>query len=591
MKRYSIVMLLVVVSMLFAACAPATPQVIEKEVVRTVVVEKEVAVEKKVVETVMVQVTPTPVKIVNSFGVELPADAAPLDKQVWPLASMEGKHFDFNKNVYEFNDMGSPCWQTLVLYDSDWNFWPGDAESWETSADGLTWTFHLRDGLKWSDGSPLTAADYEFAFKRQMNPETASVYAWFYYGFKNGQKVNKGELPVDELGVKAVDDRTLTITTEKPLPYMLMIVSFPTSWPIPKAMVEKYGDDWAKDTKTALSNGPWYPAEWNRGRNLIMKANPYYAGPKKPMIETIIQTFIPQGAPTMPMYQANELFSVGGSQQADYVQAINDPAMRKEIEIFPTSTTRYIWFNTLKPPFDNIKVRQAVAHAIDRGAITDKVTLGMNIPTYTMIPAGIPCSSFGDPDLPAYSPYDPEKAKQLLAEAGYPEGKGLPEMEMWTKQGEAIPELEAIQSMLKAIGINVIAKNVERAVYVDTLKQGGLEIALGRWAMDYPDPTNFLDWWASDAGSIIQWKNAEFDKLIKEAGSLLDLETRCPMYKRAERIILEDAAAVFIEHPKQFVLYKPWVGGPNPRADGIRAAYSMWYADVYIKNNISNYLK
>jgi len=525
--------------------------------------------------------------IKNSLGVTLPADAAPLAKQVFHDAGMEGKFFDFNKDVYQFNDLCIICNQALVLPDANQDYsHPGDAESWEVSSDGLTWTFHLRKGLKWSDGSPLTAKDYEFTFQRLMDPKTASTYAWFYYVIKNGEEVATGKAPVTDLGVKAVDDTTFQVTTGQPIPYMLMVMGFPTSWPIPKAMVDKYGDAFATDIDKTLFNGPYYPTQWNKGTDITFKLNPNYTGPQKPMLETIVKKFTQQGAPTLSMYQADELDYTAGGSQADMIMAMADPILSKEAVVYPSFTTRYIWFNTLKPPFDNLKLRQAVSHAIDRDAITQKVTQGMNLTTYTMIPNGTPCNNDGNPAYTALANYDPVLAKQLLAESGVDVTK-LPPMEMWTKQGEAQPELEAIASMLKEnLGIQVTTKNVERAVYVDALSKGNMQIALGRWAMDYNDPSNFVDWWQSNAGSIIQWKNPQFDALVKAASSELDLTKRCQEYGEAEKIMLQDAAGVFIEHPKQMLLYKPWIGGPQADKNGNRLLYTGWLADVYIKNNV-----
>jgi len=525
--------------------------------------------------------------IKNSLGVTLPADAAPLAKQVFHDAGMEGKFFDFNKDVYQFNDLCIICNQALVLPDANQDYsHPGDAESWEVSSDGLTWTFHLRKGLKWSDGSPLTAKDYEFTFQRLMDPKTASTYAWFYYVIKNGEEVATGKAPVTDLGVKAVDDTTFQVTTGQPIPYMLMVMGFPTSWPIPKAMVDKYGDAFATDIDKTLFNGPYYPTQWNKGTDITFKLNPNYTGPQKPMLETIVKKFTQQGAPTLSMYQADELDYTAGGSQADMIMAMADPILSKEAVVYPSFTTRYIWFNTLKPPVDNLKLRQAVSHAIDRDAITQKVTQGMNLTTYTMIPNGTPCNNDGNPAYTALANYDPVLAKQLLAESGVDVTK-LPPMEMWTKQGEAQPELEAIASMLKEnLGIQVTTKNVERAVYVDALSKGNMQIALGRWAMDYNDPSNFVDWWQSNAGSIIQWKNPQFDALVKAASSELDLTKRCQEYGEAEKIMLQDAAGVFIEHPKQMLLYKPWIGGPQADKNGNRLLYTGWLADVYIKNNV-----
>jgi ABC-type oligopeptide transport system substrate-binding subunit len=328
------------------------------------------------------------------------------------------------------------------------------------------------------------------------------------------------------------------------------------------------------------------PTEWNKGVDITYKLNKNYAGPQKPMLETIQKKFIQQGAPTLSMYQADELDYTAGGTQADMIMAAADPVLSKEAVVYPSYTTRYIWFNTLKPPFDNLKLRQAISHAIDRDAITQKVTKGMNLTTYTMIPNGTPCNNDGNPEYTALANYDPELAKKLLAESGVDVTK-LPPMEMWTKQGEAQPELEAIANMLKqTLGIEVITKNVERAVYVDTLSKGNMEIALARWAMDYNDPSNFVDWWQSNAGSIIQWKNPDFDAAVKAASSEIDPKKRCELYAEAEKIMLEDAAGVFIEHPKQMLLYKPWVGGPQADKNGNRLLYTGWLADVYIKNNV-----
>lgn len=520
--------------------------------------------------------------IVNSVGVELPPDAAPLEEQVFRVSTLEGKHFDYNKNIYEWNGMGSFAWEPLVWPDADWNFYPGGADSWETSDDGLTWTFHLNQDAKWSDGSPVTAEDWAFTFRRELDPATASTYAWFYYGFKNAQAVNQGEMPVDELGVEAVDDYTLTITTEQPLPYLLMILAFPTSFPVNKAMVEEHGDAWASNLETVLSNGPYMVTEWNKGRNLVMELNPEYSGPRQPKLEKIIQVFVPQGAPIMSMYQADEIDHMKTNLQADMIQIINDPVLSQQASLYANFVTRYIWFNHLEPPFDNKLVRQAISHAIDREAITEQVTQGMNVPGYTMLPPGFPCSSANNPEYQAYADYDPAQAADLLAQAGYPNGEGFPELEMWTKQGEAIPEMEAIQRMLQDnLGIKVIPKDVERAVYVDTLGQGNLKIAMGRWYFDYPDPTNFLNWWRGTDG-IIKWDNPQFDEIVTAAGGELDPQKRCEMYAEAEKIMLEDVAAVFIEHPKEVQLFKPNIAGIKLRSDGIKHDYTGMVSDLYI---------
>lgn len=520
--------------------------------------------------------------VVNSVGVELPADAAPLEQQIFRTTTIEGKHFDVTRNLYESNGMQGTVWEPLVWLDADFNIYPGGADSWETSADGLTWTFHLRQTAKWSDGKPVTADDWVFAIQRMLSPEIANPYGWFYFSIKNAEQYQKGEVEVSELGVAKVDEYTIAITTSTPIPYFLQVVGFiPTI--APKHMIEEKGDAWADDPATALSNGPFMIKEWNKGQNLVYVPNPEYDGPFKPKVEQVIATILPQAdTPLLPMFQAGEIDAIGGLRGAQLSQALADPNMSGQVEKYPSFTTFYMFFDQQNPPFNDLKVRQAFSHAIDREAISTAVMQGLEVPAYSMLPGGFPCSQADNPDIRAIQAYDPEQAKALLAEAGFADGAGFPAFELWTRQGQVVTEAEAIQRMLQEnLGITVTPKDQERSFYMDKLRAYEIPLGIIQWAQDYSDPTNFLDWWAS--GSRHNWQNEKFIELIDAARGELDTAKRCQMYNEAEKILIEDVGGVFIGHPVEGVLWSAHLGGLRTSKDGIhRNSYLTW-TDIYIK--------
>ncbi|MEZ4860556.1 MAG: peptide ABC transporter substrate-binding protein [Caldilineaceae bacterium] len=520
--------------------------------------------------------------VVNSVGVQLPDDAAPLEQQIFHTMTIEGKHFDVTRNIYETNGMQGTVWEPLVWLDADFKAYPGGADSWEVSDDGLTWSFHLRQTAKWSDGTPINADDWVFSLQRMLSPEIANPYGWFYASIKNATAYQKGEVGIEELGVAKADDYTLQITTETPIPYFLQVVGFiPTI--APKHMIEQYGDAWADSPETALSNGPFIIKEWNKGANLVYVPNPEYDGPMKPKVEQVISTLIPQAdIPVLPMFQAGEIDGVAGLRGPQLAQALADPNLASQVEKYPSFTTFYMFFDNQNPPFNDLKVRQAFSHAIDRESISNAVMQGLEIPAYTMLPEGFPCSQASNPDIRAIQAYDPEQAKALLAEAGYADGAGFPELALWTRQGQVVTEAEAIQRMLKEnLGVTVTPKDQERSFYMDQLRAYAIPLGIIQWAQDYSDPTNFLDWWAT--GSRHNWQNEKFTELIDAARGELDTAKRCEMYNEAEKILIEDVGGVFIGHPVEGVLWSSKLGGLRTTKDGIhRNSYLTW-VDVYIK--------
>jgi ABC-type oligopeptide transport system substrate-binding subunit len=521
-------------------------------------------------------------KVVNSLGVELPPDAAPLDQQVWRTTAIEGKHFDTARNEYEGFAYEDTI-ETLTKRDGDGAYHPAAADSWETSQDGRTWTFHLRQGAKWSDGEPVTADDFVFSLVRYEDPKMANPYAWFLNNIENAEAFNKGQVKVEDYGVKKIDTYTFSITTTEPIPYFLDIVNW--HYLVPKHMVEKNGDAWADSPATAVSNGPFIIKEWNRGKNVIYGLNPHYDGKWKPKLEGMEHTIIPQaGAPLLQMYQAGEIDTVYGLLGDQLAQVLQDPVLKKEVFSETSFVTAYLFFNDQKPPFNDLKVRQAISHAIDREAIAKDVMQGLDVAAYGHLPTGFPCSQNTDPEFRKIQGYDPALAKKLLAEAGFPDGKGFPEYELWTRQGQFVREAEAIQNMLKEnLGIQVKPKDVERAFYMDKLSAHAIDFGLIPWGADFIDPSNFMDWWTTQGRHT--WKNEDFNKLVNEARSLLDTQKRCQLYNQAEKILASDVGGVFVVYPVSGTAYKSYIGDIPINKNGVPGFTAFIPNSIYIKKH------
>jgi peptide/nickel transport system substrate-binding protein/oligopeptide transport system substrate-binding protein len=434
----------------------------------------------------------------------------------------------------------------------------------------------------WSDGQPVTADDWVFSIQRYLDPAMANPYAWFLYNIQNAEAVNKGEMPLEDLGVKKIDDYTFSITTSTPIPYFLSIASW--HYFVPKHAVEQHGDAWADSPETAVSNGPFVIKEWNKGKNVVFGLNPHYTGPWKPNVEQLELVVVPEsGAPLLQMYQAGEVETApaGGEELA---QLLADPNMKSEVYPETAFTTAYLFFNDTKPPFDDLKVRQAISHAIDRDAIK-QVMQGLIEPAYGHLPKGFPCSQNDDPEFRKIQAYDPELAKQLLEEAGYPNGEGFPQLELWTREGQYTREAEAIQSMLREVlGIEVTLRDQERAFFMDKLQAHEIDFGLLQWGADYVDPTNFMDWWGNQSRHT--WTNDEFNRLIDEARSMIDTEQRCQTYNEAEKILASDVGAVFVVYPVIGSVFKPYLGNLPLNKQGVPGAMSQTVVpSVYVKQH------
>ena len=498
----------------------------------------------------------------NSVGVRLPADAAPPAKQVLTLIGREGTFIDWSKTIQKSQWHPGLISEALVMQDLNSDIKPLAAEKWDVSKDGLTWTFHLRKGLQWSDGVPLTAKDFEFTIKRIANPETGFDVAWYFNMIKNLKEINEGKAKLDEMGATAVNATTLRLTLTEPTPYLPMILS--DLYVVPSHIVAKVGDSWSTSPATAVSAGPFKLEKWERDRELVFVANPAYRGIRKPYLERIVYK-IGRDETLFPGYLGGDMDAMpwiyeGPLSPSDIAKIESDPKLKKESYTWAYFQTWWVAFGSDQTAFKDPRVRKAFAMAIDRDAIVKSVWRGMAIPAVGMLPPGFHCAQ--PARLKDAYPYNPEQAKKLLAEAGFPDGKGFPKYDLHLRAASPTVKTagEAIQAMIKQnLGIELGVQNLERKLFMDRLNKYDLPIVLIPWEYDYYDASNYMNIYKT--GGRHPWTSAEYDKLVAEANSGASDAQRCAAYRKAEDIMVREPAAVFLWHPTVTQLWKPWVKG------------------------------
>ncbi len=504
---------------------------------------------------------------INAWGVELPADALPAEEQMLVLPSQAGKHMDMSGHFYEADKSGGGVFmfESMLYLDENSKVLPGAAESWEM--DGDKWIFNLRKNAKWSDGTPVTAKDFEFALKRALDPATGNNWVWYYSDIKNYSEVTGGEMSPDDLPVYATDDYTLVVETNGKVPYFDQIMAYPSSIPIPRHMYEEHGDAWATKAETCLSNGPWKLAAYTPGLEIELVPNEHYNGFHKPYIERF--SFKPgDGVSDFPAYQSGAVDALFADQDttpispANYRFVSNDPELSKELYAYPYFMTRYVYFDTNVEPWNDVKVREAVTRALDGQAMIDVIYDGLGQRAYGMLPPGFPGYEAGKNDK--YQALDVDKAKKLLAEAGYPNGQGFPKVELWVKTYEdALPKTaEMVQEKLKKnLGVNIDVRPVESKFFNSSMAKGSIDFGIQNWQYDYVDPSNFLNVWHPDLGRHKDWNNAEFNELVEKAQAWPDPEERIELYSEADSVLSADYGGGFLYHSGQAQMWKPYVKG------------------------------
>lgn len=422
---------------------------------------------------------------------------------------------------------------------------PGMAKSWETSADGLVWTFHLRDA-KWSDGVPVTADDFVFGIQRTLDPATASEYAYLIYLIKNAQAVNEQKLPPDQLGVKALDAKTVQITLNHPAPYLPELAKHQTMYPAPKHVVAKYGDLWTQPGHY-VANGPYVLAEWKLGDRVRVTKNPYFYDAAHVCFDEI--NFYPtnDSVSAERRVRRGEL-DVSTDIQSNRIAFLRQPdQIPQMVRVHTYLGVTYLAFNTRDVvALRDRRVRQALTMAIDRDFITKKLLRGGQAPAYTFVPQGTAHYTTASAK-PFWGEWPLEKrqaeARRLLAEAGY--GPKNPLKLEIKHRNTPDPSLfmPAIQADWKQIGVQAQLVQNEAQIAYASYRNRDFQVADAAWIADYNDPKSFLDLQQSDTGAqnYGDYKNPVYDALLAKADHEPDEAKRAEYLRQAEKISLEDA--------------------------------------------------
>lgn len=473
------------------------------------------------------------------------------------------------------------AFETLLTFDEKNNIVPGQAESYDVSDDGLTYTFHLRDGLKWSDGSDFTAEDFVYSWKRLADPATAAPYAADMLSMIKGyDEAAAGN--IDALAVSAPDAKTFVVELSGPCVYFDKIITHASMAPVKKDVVEAKGDQWSLTPETYVSNGPLKMIEWVPGSHITFAKNENYWNADKITLNTLKFVLMEDSNAAYSAYQTGEIQMIR-DVPTEEIPALKDSP---EFHLEPRMATSYTIFNTQKEPFNNVKVRRALTLAVDRGYIADTLMMGTANPAANFVGPGVSDveagSSFEEVsrknnggDYFSVDNYetDLEKAKELLAEAGYPNGEGFPTIEYMTNDaGYNKPIAEYLQNAWSELGIRMDIKIVEWSSFTPTRRAGDFQICRGGWVYDYDDPSNMLNLFTTESGNNDgKYSNPDVDKLLAEARSTDDKAEHFDKLHQAEKIMMEDAAVAPLVYSSDFYLQRTEIKGTW------HSPYGYWY--------------
>ena len=432
-------------------------------------------------------------------------------------------------------------YEGLVVQNAKAEVVPGVAESWQISDDGRVYTFKLRQDAKWSNGDPVTADDFVFAYQRIQDPATAAPYANMLFPIVNAEEINKGTKPSSELGVKAIDDHTLEITLRSPTPYFLELLTHQTGYPLHRASVEKFGDQFTRPGNM-VTNGAYMLESFTPNDKVAMRKNPHFHDAENVKIDVV--NFIPfeDRATCLRRFEAKEVQSCADldNQQMDYMRA----NLGDQVHVVPYLGVYYLPIKVKKEKFADPRVRHALSMAIDRDFLAKQIWRDSMIPAYSFVPPGI--GNYGENAELPYAKDDildrEDAAKALLKEAGVEEGTLTVELRHNTGENHK-NTMTAISDMLKNIGVTATIVEMEGTGYFDYMKQDGdFDITRAGWIGDYSDPQNFLFLFESEnlGFNYPRWSNAEYDAAMKKASETNDIEERAKILKEAEGILLKE---------------------------------------------------
>lgn len=481
--------------------------------------------------------------------------------------------------------------EPLLLINENNEVIGGQAESWETSEDGLTWTFTMRDGLKWSDGTDLNAKDFEYSFKRMVDPNTAAPYAETCLGMIDGFEEAAGfpdkdgnptaEPNPDALNVKASDDgKTLTIVLSYPCSYFDKMAAFATMSPVQQATVEANGDSWCTSADTFVSNGPYMITDWTPSERIVLTKNPNYVGGwdnSKIVTDTITLLLLEDSSAAYAAYNSGEAQLIK-DVPTDEIPSLTKAEDGGDFYVDTILGTYYVSLNLQRDAFKDAKVRKALSLAIDRDYVANTIMQGTYSTADSIVGPGIVDESgyFHDNGNAPYISADYEanlaEAKKLLEEAGYPNGEGYPTIEYSTNDaGYHVPLAEYLQQAWGDLGITLTINKMEWSSFTPARRAGEYDVARNGWVMDYNDPSNMLDLFCSGNGNNDgKYSNPDFDAAI-DASKVADSAEHFAQLHKAEDILMEDMGCLPIAYYNDYWLQSPTLKGTW------HSPYGYWY--------------
>lgn len=455
---------------------------------------------------------------------------------------------------------------------------PGAAERWGVSEDGLTWTFHLRENLKWSDGTPLRASDFVASWRRALSPQIAAEYSYLLFALKNAEAIANAKADAGPLGAEALDERTLRLTLERATPYLPALTANPIWFPVPPTVLEKFGATSARGTAwtrpgNLVGNGPFVLKTWEPNARVEVGRNPNYWDAAAVRLDAMVFY------PTENLDTDERAFRAGQVDITNELPLAKVDTYRKNapesLRLDPFLETFFLRFNTTRPPLNDARVRWALSLAIDREQLSRTLLRGTRAPAPHYTP----------PDCAGYTaqarvPHDVAQAKALLAAAGFPEGKGFPTLDVQIKNDELHAKtLEAIQAMwARDLGVQVTLSPIEQKTWVANQQSLNYAISSARWVGDFVDPVTFLDMFVGGgSNNWTGWADRDYDAAIEAAAGARDEAQRYGAFQRAEEKLLEAAPIAPVFFGVRSYLISPAVKGWEPALLGFHQ-----YKKVYL---------
>lgn len=471
------------------------------------------------------------------------------------------------------------CFEGLVTYDETGSLVGGSAESWNISDDGLVYTFHLRDGLKWSDGTPLTAQDFVYSIQRVLTPATAAQYVSMVTGYvKNAQEFYDGTATAEDLGVKAIDDQTLEITLIQPTSYFIDVLSMWVYDPVQQATVEANGDSWTSSPETYVCNGPFKVTGMSLNENVILEKNENYWDAENVTLEKLTFRYILDNSTALTAYESGEVDGIISVPSSDYARL---KAEKAGLQVYPSYGTVYYNINCEAEPYNDPLVRKALCLAVDRQALIDNVVQVDAQPAYSFLAPGYSVDgkdiTEGRSDYGLSATADVEAAQAALAEAGYPNGEGFPTLKLSYYQDDTVKKIvEAMAEMLKNnLNINVEVSSNDWAIFYEDVQQGNYEVAAMGWSADYLNPMSFLPLFKTgDSSNNSFYSNPEYDALVEQVMSESDAAAAAELTMQAADLASNDYCCLPLYYKANSFLMH----------DNITGYYMTASSNLYFKN-------